>query len=160
MLAAFKERFPGDEEPLLSRLSLIDLESNWQLLDPIGRKRARHVLTENDRVRRGAECLRSGDTECFGALMSESHASSRDDFENSSEALDALVEVARTAPGFLGGKLSGAGWAGCTVNLVRAGRTAEFSRAVAKRYLERTGISPQIHVCEANEGAMARSLAT
>ena len=143
----------------LSDLSLADLASKWQSLDPIGRKRARHVLTENDRVRHGAECLKSGDTEAFGALMSASHASSRDDFENSSQALDTLIEVAETAPGFLGGKLSGAGWAGCTVNLVRADQTADFSQSMARGYHERTGITPEIHVCHATEGAIARSTA-
>src|SRR4029077_10847661 len=105
-------------------------------------------------------CLKSGDITAFGALMSASHASSRDDFENSSKALDTLIEVAEPAPGFLGGKLSGAGWAGCTVNLVRAELTADFSRAVAHGYFERTGISPEIHVCRATGGAIARSLAT
>jgi galactokinase len=159
VVAAFRDDFPGVNELLLSRLSLADLESKWQTLDPIGRKRARHVLTENERVRRGAECLKSGDTETFGALMSASHASSRDDFENSSKALDDLIEVAEAAPGFLGGKLSGAGWAGCTVNLVRAELAADFSRALASGYLERTGISPEIHVCRATEGAIARSIA-
>jgi galactokinase len=159
VVAAFRDDFPGVKELLLSSLSLADLESAWQTLDPIGRKRARHVLTENDRVRRGAGCLRSADTESFGALISASHASSRDDFENSSHALDALIEAAQAAPGFLGGKLSGAGWAGCTVNLVRAELAADFSRALASGYLERTGISPEIHVCRATAGATARSTA-
>jgi galactokinase len=159
VLSAFRTDCPGDGELLLSQLSLAQLESKWQHLDPIGRKRARHVLTENDRVRRGTECLRSGSIETFGTLMSASHASSRDDFENSSEALDALIEVAATAPGFLGGKLSGAGWAGCTVNLVRAEYAADFSQAIARGYLERTGISPEIHVCHATDGATARNVA-
>ena len=92
--------------------------------------------------------------------MSASHASSRDDFENSSSALDALIEAAEAAPGFLGGKLSAAGWAGCTVNLVRAELAADFAQAIASGYLERTGISPEIHVCQATEGAIARSIAT
>ncbi len=119
--------------------------------------RARHVLTENERVRQGAAALRSGDAMAFGRLMSASHASSRDDFENSSEALDALIEIAARAPGFLGGKLSGAGWAGCTVNLVKADCADEFSRTVASRYLERAGIAPEIHICHAAGGAFARA---
>jgi galactokinase len=160
VVSAFEDRFPGHATPSLSLLSLSDVESKWHSLDPTGRKRARHVLSENERVRSGALCLKSGETEAFGALMSASHASSRDDFENSSAALDTLIEVATTAPGFLGGKLSGAGWAGCTVNLVRAHQAADFSRAVAERYLARTGISPELHVCQATEGANARRLAT
>jgi galactokinase len=153
--AAFRDDF-ADGDPLqLSRLSLGQLESNWDRLDPLGRKRARHVLSENERVRQGALCLKSGDTARFGRLMSASHVSSRDDFENSSEALDTLIEVASEAPGFLGGKLSGAGWAGCTVNLVRAECADEFSSAVAKGYGKRTGIAPEIHICHAGAGAFA-----
>ena len=91
-------------------------------------------------------------------LMSASHVSSRDDFENSAEALDTLIEVAAGAPGFLGGKLSGAGWAGCTVNLVRPECAGEFSLVVASGYRDRTGITPEIHVCRAADGAFARQL--
>lgn len=135
------------------------LKSSWEHLDPIGRLRARHVMTENERVRQGGEGLRAGDLEAFGRLMSASHASSRDDFENSSPALDALIAAARVAPGFLGGKLSGAGWAGCTVNLVRADYAAAFAAAVRSGYARRTGIDPEIHVCRAAEGASAMVLA-
>ena len=74
--------------------------------------------------------------------MSASHASSRDDFENSSPALDALIEAAETAPGFLGGKLSGAGWAGCTVNLVQADQADDFAEAVRTGYA-RSRASPR-----------------
>jgi galactokinase len=88
--------------------------------------------------------------------MSASHASSRDDFANSSPALDALIEVAEAAPGFLGGKLSGAGWAGCTVNLVRHDQADAFAREVTLGYERRTGSTPAIHVCLAADGASAR----
>ena len=111
-------------------------------------------------MRQGAVALRSGDAIAFGRLMSASHASSRDDFENSSEALDALIEIAGKAPGFLGGKLSGAGWAGCTVNLVKADCAEAFSRAVADGYLERAATAPEIHICHAALGAFARRLAS
>ena len=90
----------------LRDVSLDELHEHWDRLDLVGRKRARHVLTENERVRRGVEALRFGDLDEFGRLISASHASSRDDFENSSEALNSLVEAAAAAPGFLGGKLS------------------------------------------------------
>ena len=103
---------------------------HWDELDPVGRRRARHVLTENERVRRGAEALESGDLAEFGRLMSASHASSRDDFENSSAGARRPDRGGRGGPGFLGGKLSGAGWAGCTVNLVRADQAEAFAEAV------------------------------
>ncbi|MBV8077753.1 MAG: hypothetical protein JO284_15205, partial [Planctomycetaceae bacterium] len=121
--------------------------------------RARHVLTENERVRQGAEALRGGDVATLGRLMSASHASSRDDFENSAPALDALIEAAEAAPGFLGGKLSGAGWAGCTVNLVASGRASAFAEAVRDGYARRTGTVPDIHVCHAAGGASVLPIA-
>ena len=139
----------------LRDITLEDVEQDWPQLDVVGRLRARHVLSENERVRKGAIALKSGDTEAFGRLMSESHKSSRDDFQNSSPALDALVEAAEESPGFLGGKLSGAGWAGCTVNLVQAGRAEEFSESVRAGYARKTGIDPIIHVCRAANGASA-----
>ncbi len=135
--AAFRDKIPHRGEFQLSWLSLEQLEAEWEHLDPIGRKRARHVLSENERVRQGLEALKCNDVAAFGRLMSASHASSRDDFENSSPALDALIEAAETAPGFLGGKLSGAGWAGCTVNLVRAEHAGDFAEAV------RTALCPK-----------------
>jgi len=159
VVAAFSDELASGDDRLLSRLSLAQVEARWHELDPIGRNRARHVLTENERVRIGAQFLKSGDVAAFGALMSASHASSRDDFENSSEALDIMIEIARRAPGFLGGKLSGAGWAGCTVNLVQAESAGEFSQAVSQGFLERTGVHPQIYICRATEGAFAERLA-
>ncbi len=130
----FRDKIPHRREFQLSWLTLEQLEAEWDHLDPIGSKRARHVLSENERVRQGVEALKHNDVSAFGRLMSASHASSRDDFENSSPALDALIEAAESAPGFLGGKLSGAGWAGCTVNLVRAEHAHDFAESVRATY--------------------------
>lgn len=157
--AAFRDRIPHRGEFRLSWVSLGQLEAEWDALDPVGRRRARHVLTENERVREGIEVLKAGDIASFGRLMSASHASSRDDFENSSPALDAMIEAAAASPGFLGGKLSGAGWAGCTVNLVSADRTDAFAESVRTRYAAETGITPEIHICRAADGAFGRDLA-
>ena len=74
----------ADSVSSLRDVTLPEIEAHWSKLDPIGRKRARHVLTENDRVQRGSDALRKGDLVEFGRLVSASHASSRDDFENSS----------------------------------------------------------------------------
>jgi galactokinase len=137
----------------LRDVTLADLNAYRDRLDPVARRRARHVLAENDRVRRGAEALRRGDVAALGRLMAESHASSRDDFENSSDALNALIEAAEGAPGYLGGKLSGAGWAGCTVNLVEADRALDFAEAVRAGYARRCGIEPEVYVCRASGGA-------
>ena len=140
----------------LHDVSLEELTEHWDRLDPVGRKRARHVLAENERVRKGAVALRAGDLVEFGRLVSASHASSRDEFENSSEALDTLVEAAEASPGFLGGKLSGAGWAGCTVNLVRVDQAAAFAESVRTAAAPKLGITPEIHICHAAGGALGR----
>ncbi len=153
----FRPRIQIEGKLLLRHIGLEDLREHWARLDPVGRKRARHVITENERVRQGAVALGLGDLSRFGQLISASHASSRDDFENSSQAIDSLVEAAEKAPGFLGGKLSGAGWAGCTVNLVEAEKASEFAEAVRTGYLQRTGLEAVIHLCHAAEGASAHA---
>jgi galactokinase len=151
---------PPEQGPMLLRhIPLAELEDHWDALDPVGRRRARHVLTENERVRQGVVTLCQGDLRGFGQLISASHASSRDDFANSSRALDALVEAAQEASGFLGGKLSGAGWAGCTVNLVEADKAADFGSAVRAGYERRTGLAAAVHICHAADGASAQIVA-
>ena len=154
----FRARRPDAPVRFLRDVTLDGLLDDWDALDPVGRLRARHVLTENDRVARGAEVLKAGDVRAFGALMSASHASSRDDFANSSPALDALIAAAEASPGFLGGKLSGAGWAGCTVNLVEPDRAEAFAEAVRAGYAARTGLVPDVHICHAADGASSRPL--
>jgi len=158
VVAHFRERKGDDSVNLLRDVTLAELLADWPSLDPVARLRARHVLTENDRVGRGAGALRAGDVAGFGALMSASHASSRDDFENSSPALDALIEAAEESPGFLGGKLSGAGWAGCTVNLVRADHAGPFAEALRTGYARRTGLVADVHICHAADGASSRAI--
>jgi galactokinase len=153
VVAYFQGLRGADQVHQLRDITLADLEEHWERLDPIGRRRSRHVLTENLRVQRGVEALRSGALADFGKLISSSHLSSRDDFENSSPALDSLIEAAQSAPGFLGGKLSGAGWAGCTVNLVQAELTEAFAHWVRQDHALRVGVVPDVHVCAAAEGA-------
>jgi galactokinase len=155
VLAWFQAEKGPDVVKSLRDASLGDLEAAWEQLDPVGRRRARHVLNENERVRQGADALRRGELAVLGRLMSASHASSRIDFENSSRALDALIEAAEESPGFLGGKLSGAGWAGCTVNLVRADLADAFAGAVRAGYAGRTGTEPAVHICRGADGVCA-----
>jgi galactokinase len=153
VMAFFRDSKSHRSEFMLSEVTIEELEREWTNLDPVGRKRARHVLLENERVRHGARALKAGDLATFGRLMSASHVSSRDDFENSAAALDLLIESAEGAPGFLGGKLSGAGWAGCTVNLVEAAQADEFADHVRSAFAGRTGTECEIHVCHAADGA-------
>jgi galactokinase len=142
-----------DQVKWLRDVSLDDLMEHWGRLDPAGRRRARHVLSENQRVEKGIGLLRGGDVAGFGQLMSQSHISSRDDFRNSSRALDDLIESAEAAPGYLGGKLSGAGWAGCTVNLVEADKAEAFAESVAVGYARRSGTEGSVVIGRAAPGA-------
>ncbi len=130
----------------LRDISIEELSANWKYLDPVGRQRARHVLLENQRVADGLAALEAGDLMTLGILMSRSHKSSMTDFQNSSDALDALVESALTAPGCLGAKLSGAGWAGCVVALVEPEQVDQFKRACAATYQEKTGLKTEVYV--------------
>ena len=120
--------------------------------DPVAWRRARHVAGEIRRVFEGADALIRGDLMTIGRLMCESHESSRDLFENSSPALDALIDAARDAPGFLGGKLTGAGWAGCVVCLVQPDETHAFRAVMSERATRRLGRPPGFLVVKPSEG--------
>lgn len=115
-------------------------------------RRARHVITENERTIAAADALRAGDAERVGRLMNESHRSLREDFEVSSEALDAMAEAAQTAEGCFGARLTGGGFAGCAVAFVERTATRAFEREVAGAYRERTGLTCKIYVCRASDG--------
>jgi len=119
------------------------------------RKRARHILTENKRVLVMREAVQCGDIARMGEIMAESHTSSRDLFENSTPELDFLVATAHSLPGFIGAKLSGGGWGGCTVNLVLADAVPQFSRELAAHYKTQTGREAHIYPCRAADGAHA-----
>ncbi|MFO8007577.1 MAG: galactokinase [Candidatus Brocadiia bacterium] len=129
------------------------LEEHGRVLGELTFRRARHVVTEDARTLQAAEALKDADYERFGALMDESHESLRDDYEVSCEELDLMVEIARRQPGVLGARMVGAGFGGCTVNLVCAREAEEFIPAVADAYREQTGIEPDVYECVAVDGA-------
>ncbi len=116
-------------------------------------KRARHVVEECDRVDRATTLLKSGDVEQFGQLMFAAHASLRDLYEVSCPELDDLVQIAASLPGIIGARLTGAGFGGCTVNLVQKGQTPAFVSALKDRYLKSTGKHAQVYICKASQGA-------
>ncbi|MBI2723527.1 MAG: galactokinase [Chloroflexi bacterium] len=115
-------------------------------------RRARHVVGEIRRVEAAINALAAADFTTLGRLMGESHASLRDDYEVSSEALDALVGLAMAQPYTLGARLTGAGFGGCTVNLVRADAVADFARDVIARYRARTGLPGAAFATAAADG--------
>jgi len=116
-------------------------------------RRARHVVTENARVLDAVAAARRGDVVTFGALMDASHASLRDDYAVSCPELEAMVEIARKQPGCWGARLTGAGFGGCTVNLVEENAVPAFIANVAREYAARMGRTPQIYPCQAMAGA-------
>jgi galactokinase len=115
-------------------------------------KRARHVISENDRVITMASCLEKDDLSASGKLMTESHISLRDDYEVSCKELDLMVEIALSQSGCLGARMTGAGFGGCAVALVEGDAAAEFERQVSTGYREKTGIQPEIIVSPPADG--------
>lgn len=135
-----------------------ELEARAGDLPPLLYRRARHVVTENARTLDAAAAMRTGDVDGLGSLLFESHASMRDDFELSSDVMDAMVEAARAAPGCIGARLTGGGFAGCAVALVDRAAEPEFERSVASGYTSVTGRAGVIFPCRAAEGASVRPL--
>ena len=132
-----------------------DLETAASTLTEVLLKRARHVVTENQRVREAARALEDGNLERFGELMNQSHESLRDDYEVSSRELDALVELALHQPGTLGARMTGAGFGGCTVNLVRESSAQAFAEAVGRDYQQMFGRRAEVYLCGTSNGALA-----
>jgi galactokinase len=116
-------------------------------------RRCRHVISENERVLQAGRALESGDLEQFGALMRKSHESLRDDFQVSCPELDLMVELGSQIPGVYGARMTGGGFGGCTVNLVREDSVEAFVPKVAAAYEKATGQKPEIYVCLAADGA-------
>ena len=115
-------------------------------------RRCRHVIGENARVLAAAAALEAGDAGTFGELMYASHQSMRDDYECSCAELDLLVELARAVEGVYGARMTGGGFGGCTVSLVRADAVPYFERSIAAAYRAATGKQPQIFVCAPSDG--------
>jgi galactokinase len=116
-------------------------------------RRTRHVVMENERTEEAAEVLRAGDAAAFGALMNASHESLRFDFEVSSPMLDLMVDIARKQAGCYGARMTGAGFGGCAVALVRSGDVEQFLARVTKEYNDRSGHESMLFASRATPGA-------
>ena len=136
----------------LRDLSMADLESDGRDLPEVVYRRCRHVIGENARVLQAKTALENEDLSHFGELMNESHCSLRDDYEVSCEELDLMVEFAREAHGVYGARMTGGGFGGCTINLVKAESCADFTDSVAREYKKSTGVSPEIYVSRTAAG--------
>ena len=128
------------------------LEQVATLSDPVVRRRAHHVVAEIQRTLDAADAMRRNDACELGRLMSASHVSLRDDYEVSGPGLDAIVDVASVAPGCLGARMTGGGFAGCAVALVDAGRAADFERSVVDGY-HHDGHTARVWICAPAAGA-------
>jgi galactokinase len=128
------------------------LEANKALLSDVTYRRARHIVSENERVLEAADALAAGDLARCGALMNASHASMRDDYEISCEEVDVLVDIAQKLPGVFGSRMTGGGFGGCTVSLVEAGAADAFMDNLKAAYEKATGLKSTIFACSPQQG--------
>lgn len=146
------EKLPGLTS--LGELSLADWERVKSAIpDPLIRSRVEHVVTEDDRVLKACSNLEQGDIMAFGRLMKASHESLRDLYEVTGFELDTLFEEACAIDGCIGTRMTGAGFGGCTVSIVRDEAVETFQQVVAERYTAKTGLTPTFYVCDIGGGA-------
>ncbi|MCM1537206.1 MAG: galactokinase [bacterium] len=137
----------------LGDLSEEQFEANQNVIaDAVRRKRAKHAVYENQRTLRAVEALKKNDLTLFGKLMNESHVSLRDDYEVSCEEIDMLVEEAWKVDGVIGSRITGGGFGGCTVSLVKDEAIPAFQEKVGAAYEKRFGIQADFYVVEAGDG--------
>ncbi len=127
-------------------------------LPEVIRRRARHVITENKRTLEAADALKHGDLAGLGRFMWDSHKSLRDDYEVSCRELDLMVEIAAETDGVLGARMTGGGFGGSTVNLVKRENLSKFKEKIRLEYQRLTEIKPTILVSEASDGACEISM--
>jgi galactokinase len=148
--------FISDHHPVrnLSQLTVSDL---WMLdehiPDPVVRKRAKHVITENGRTLDAIEALQANDIELFGSLMNRSHDSLCSDYEVTGPELDTLVYEGRKLPGVVGTRMTGAGFGGCTVSIVEAAHAENFMKKLGEIYLAKTGLTAEFYLPGIGDGA-------
>jgi galactokinase len=136
----------------LRDITLEEFEKHGSALPGIVQKRCRHVITENARVLEAGEALTRRDLQRFGELMRESHTSLRDDFQVSCAELDTMVELATQVDGVYGARMTGGGFGGCTINLVKSQNVETFKNRVLAGYEKATGRRAEIYVCTAGDG--------
>jgi galactokinase len=142
--------------PGIQALRDVSVESFNRLshkLPALVEKRARHVVEEIERTRKALPYLEQGRIDAFGRLMYACHVSLRDYYEVSTPELDKMVQIAQSLPGCLGARLTGAGFGGCTVNLVAHDQAEAFARSLGPEYERSTGLHPEIYICQASGGA-------
>lgn len=139
----------------LGDLTEEEFEANKELISSdINRKRAKHAVYENCRTIKAVDALKNGDIETFGRLMNESHISLRDDYEVSCDEIDKLVDIAWSIDGVIGSRITGGGFGGCTVSIVKNSAISEFKKRILEKYKEATGIDAEVYEAEIGNGAL------
>lgn len=137
----------------LRDVSIEQFEADKEGLDDVTMRRARHIITENDRVLLAKQAMLNDDAVELGKLMDASHVSMRDDFEITNEALRIIVDIAQSHPATYGARMTGGGFGGCAVALVKADEVTAFTEAVAEEYTVKTPQSASIYITEPTTGA-------
>jgi galactokinase len=138
----------------LSQLSTDDIHLlDKYIKEPVIRKRARHVISENGRVLEAVKVLKDNNIARFGELMNQSHDSLKNDYEVTGPELDTLVYEGRKLPGVIGTRMTGAGFGGCTVSIVKKSQSAKFMTELSSAYKSRTGLTPEFYQPEIGNGA-------
>jgi galactokinase len=132
---------------------LIELEAAKDTLDDVLYRRARHIISENRRVQATVVFFQARSLVSVGQALRDSHASLRDDYEVSCRELDIISDIANAQPGCIGARMTGAGFGGCAVALVRTEAVDEFVKAVGPAYDAQTGLTSQLYVCQAAAGS-------
>ena len=146
-----KRPFPAIKA--LRDITLAQLEAHRSDLSDLIFRRCHHVISENERVLRTVKALQDGDLATVGRSMAESHRSMKNDYEISCRELDIMVDLANRRTGLIGCRMTGGGFGGCTINLVRSASVDKFKAGIYSAYHEATGIAPDIYVSTAGAGA-------
>jgi galactokinase len=149
------EQFPGLRD--LGDATLEQLAACQHELSPESLRRCRHIISENQRVREAKEAMLAGDPVRLGTVMTAAHASERDDFECSIDEIDFLVDTAVGLRGCYGARLTGGGFGGCTVNLVKTVDVDDFIAALKSAYRAKFSLELEAYICAAVDGALARN---
>ena len=163
--SAYNDRRRESETALKDLQTVVDIQTLGDLTeeqyekyksaikDPICQKRAKHAVYENQRTIHAVEALKANDIEKFGKLINESHVSLRDDYETSCEETDILAELAWQIPGVYGSRITGGGFGGCTVSIVKTDAVDTFIEKVGSAYKEKTGHTAEFYVVDIGDGA-------
>ncbi len=162
--SAYNDRRNESAAALKALQTVVDIKSLGELTeeefeahkdaikDPVARKRGKHAVYENQRTIKAVNALKNNDLDSFGRLMNASHVSLRDDYETSCEECDVLAETAWTIQGVIGSRITGGGFGGCTVSIVKDEAVENFKNVLTRAYLEKVGKEPEFYVVEIGDG--------